>query len=128
MTPAKLTVLAVTESFLSAAVNGDVNSLDRLILWGQYGSDLSDVSKSRRAVLNQVQAIAVLKQSKAVTPFSNFRVGDIDIDEDYAEVELVRGNEDINIELLWTGTSWMIADDDIFGEAEYIGRFLGESS
>lgn len=128
LTPAKLTVLAVTESYLSATVNGNTSKLDKLILWGEYGSDLTDVTKSRRAILNQVQAIGVLNKSTRVSPFTNFQVENVDVDQNEAEVNLVREGEELEIDLRWTGRNWMIQNDNIFGEYGYLARYLRQQS
>ena len=121
LTPARLAVLSTTEKYLTAIVQGNEPVLDRVVLWGEYNSDLGDIDRSRGVIFHKIRGLKP-QWTKEQTPFKNFKVEDVNINGNLAEVELSRGSEDLEVELQWSGRSWLVVGDNIFGRYGFLTK------
>jgi len=117
-----LAVLASAERYLTAIVRADEKAIDNLVLWGIYSSNFKETNRSRQFLLKKIKELSP-RWKKEDSPFLNFRVQDVDVDENDAEVLLSRNDKELSIEFRWNGRSWSVTDDNLFGRSGYLSSY-----
>jgi len=131
----RFTVLTVVDKYLRTIASGDSRAADQMVAWNRY-SEGAGPAKTRTNVLEKIDTFKGRWNSKEENPLLGLDMLAFDVDENEAEISLVKPissaerqaplaknqNREINIELVWGGSSWLIAEDNLFGNQGYLSE------
>ena len=116
----RYTLLKVTDDYFRRIAAGNINMVDQYVIWGKYESVTNGVI-SRRTVMEEVLK---LKDRWPIQnhPLRQLEVISVDIYENEASLLLSdrQTSRRVEIDLNWTGNSWLISRDTLFGPQGFL--------
>ncbi len=124
----RFTVLTVVDNYLRAIASGNGRATEQMIIWSEYPEN-SNSGETRTSLIEGIDTLKGRWLTKTENPLLGLDVVNFNIDEDEAEITLVKPPSQrktdrlISIELVWGGNSWLVSKDNIFGREGYLADF-----
>ena len=117
----KTTVLGVSADYLGKIVRGNYKEVNAMVVWPTY-LDKSGPGMTKEKYFTQLDTMRKRwKTAQTNHPLLGLTPVSVDVDGDEAEVVLKKEKSsemspEIEIQLSWAGTGWMISGDSLFGD------------
>ncbi len=112
----RMAVLRISDEYLRNLAKGQSGQAESMIGWPDYGPAVDD--EITRDSFAEIVKSKKDRWSKEEHPLLGLDVKKVEIDDDEAEVLLVKKttNQKIEIELRWVGRGWLIVNDNILSK------------
>ena len=124
------TVINVAGNYLKRIVLADRKQLNGMILWNDYiAHDEEPITKNK--YFFQIDALRAKNIPLQQHPLLNLKILDFDYSGSNAHVLLQKPNKPdspkISIDVLWTGSGWLVVGDSLFGPNELVEQLLASN-
>jgi hypothetical protein len=119
------TLVSITNKYLTDISNGRGRDAAAMILWADYGTNTRNGLTPEQYILT-VDKMRRHKPSAPEHPLRGLEVKDVDFDDDSGAVTLrhPKSGDKVIVQMLWTGSGWLITRDNLFGKDGYLSSYL----